>query len=80
MLITLGTFKWLKMYSNDIGAEIKSSKSNITCAIQYCVPYSSSFRSICRHCEKAPKSYKFPVNIPDGIFPHESKTEIKHEI
>lgn len=37
VLITLGTFKWLRRYSKVIGAKIRLSKSKTTCAIQYCV-------------------------------------------
>lgn len=35
------------------------------------------FRLIWKHCENAPKSKKFPLIIPDGSLPEESKTEKK---
>lgn len=36
------------------------------------------FRLIWKHCENAPKSKKFPLIIPDGSLPEESKTEKKN--
>lgn len=64
------------------GLLLPSSKEGVTERKQYFpvifLNGAGNIFFVFRHSSKFPNSYRFPLNIPEGILPHESNTKEKY--